>query len=666
LLADAEIPATKGYPEDMMSSLLFYAVIVLFLAGTLVSLLGAARDLRIVRLLALACTTCASILLAALSLFILVTGVPFTPAAWQLFQGFSVEFFIDRLAAFFLILIGMVSACVAVYTAGYVEHMDGGNRRNLLCGCISLFVLSMALIVASKNTISFLLFWELMAAVSFFLVMYEYSQEETRKAGIFYFVMTHLSTLFVMLGFIALYYASGSFAIAPLHTTPASLPLVTAAFLSLFVGFSIKAGIIPFHKWLPYAHPASPSPVSALMSGVMLKVAVYGLLRFIITVFSPDLWWGVLILIAGIASAVLGVIYALKEHDIKGMLAYSSIENIGIIFVGIGLFVIFSCSGLAMLATLSLLAALFHSLNHALFKSLLFLAAGSVVHATHTRDIEKMGGLSGKMPYTSVLFFTGAIAIAALPPLNGFASELLMYIAFFQSVTVVDPLIKVLLFICLALFALTSALSAACFVKAFGSIFLAQPRSKESEAAREVSLPMLVGPAILAAACVILGVFAFQILIAFGYALPIPDLFLVSVLLLIMAALTYVVLYFTASREVRISETWGCGAKSQPSSTEYTGHGFSEPIVTIFSSIYRTKKAGTKKYYDQHDCIFAEGTAEIRLLKFFEEYLYLPIARGATRATRGIARIQNGCLDTYLLYVFIAVVAVILFLGWSA
>ena len=649
-----------------MLSLLFYAVIVLFLAGTLVSLLGAARDLRIVRILSLACTTGASILLAALSLFILVTGVPFTPAAWQLFPGFSVEFFIDRLAAFFLILIGMVSACVAVYTAGYVEHMDGGNRRNLLCGCISLFVLSMALIVASKNTISFLLFWELMAAVSFFLVMYEYSQEETRKAGIFYFVMTHLSTLFVMLGFIALYYASGSFAIAPLHATPASLPLVTAAFLSLFAGFSIKAGIIPFHKWLPYAHPASPSPVSALMSGVMLKVAVYGLIRFIITVFSPDLWWGVLILIAGIASAVLGVIYALKEHDIKGMLAYSSIENIGIIFVGIGLFVIFSCSGLAMLATLSLIAALFHSLNHALFKSLLFLTAGSVVHATHTRDIEKMGGLSGKMPCTSVLFFTGAIAIAALPPLNGFASELLMYIAFFQSVTVVDPLIKVLLFICLALFALTSALSAACFVKAFGSIFLAQPRSKESEAAREVSLPMLVGPAILAAACVILGVFAFQILTAFGYVLPIPDLFLVSVLLLLMAALTYVVLYFTASREVRISETWGCGAKSQPSSTEYTGHGFSEPIVTIFSSIYRTKKAGTKKYYDQHDCIFAEGTAEIRLLKFFEEYLYLPIARGATRATRGIARIQNGCLDTYLLYVFIAVVAVILFLGWSA
>ena len=649
-----------------MIGLLFGAVVVLFLAGTVVSLPGAARDTRIIRLLSLACTAGASLLLAILSLVILITGVPFTLVAWQPFPGFSVEFFIDRLAAFFLCLIGTVAACVAVYTAGYVEHMEGGSRRNLLCGCISLFVLAMTLIVASRNTISFLLFWELMAAVSFFLVMYEYEQGETRKAGIFYFVMTHLSTLFVMLGIIALYSASGSFAIAPLHASPASLPLATAAFLALFTGFSIKAGIIPFHKWLPYADPASPSPVSALMSGVMLKVAVYGLLRFIITVFSPELWWGVLILAAGIASAVLGVIYALKEHDIKGMLAYSSIENIGIIFVGIGLFVIFSCQGLSLLATISLLAALFHSLNHALFKSLLFLTAGSVVHATHTRDIEKMGGLCGKMPYTSVLFFTGAIAIAALPPLNGFASELLIYIAFFQSVTVVDPLIKVLLFICLALFALTSALSAACFVKAFGSIFLAQPRSPESESAREVSFPMLAGPAVLAAACVILGVFAYQIFSAFGYVLPIPDLLLVSVLLLVMAALTYVVLYFTASREVRICETWGCGAKSQPSSTEYTGHGFSEPIVTIFSSIYRTRKSSTKTYYDQQDCIFAEGTAEIRLLKFFEEYLYFPVARGATRAARAIARMQNGCLDTYLLYVFLAVVAVILFLGWSA
>ncbi|MFA5221047.1 MAG: proton-conducting transporter membrane subunit [Methanoregula sp.] len=647
-----------------MIQLAFTLAVLIYLIGMFVPFAGAMQDRRFIRTISLACTIIASTILAGLSLVILVTGIPTAFTVYQPFGAFPVSFFFDRLAAFFLLIIGVVAACVALYSTGYTEHMDGGGRRNLLCGCTNLFVLAMALVVASANTVSFLLFWELMAASSFFLVMYEYAGPDTKNAGIFYFVMTHLSTLFVMLGFIALYAASGSFAIAAVHS--ADTALITVAFLSLFIGFAIKAGIIPFHKWLPYAHPASPSPVSALMSGVMLKIAVYGLVRFILSVFTLDLGWGVLILIAGTASAVLGIMYALKEHDVKGMLAYSSIENIGIIFVGIGLYVIFVALGLPLLATISLLGALFHSLNHALFKSLLFLTAGSVVHATHTRDIEKMGGLAHRMPCTSALFFVGAISIAALPPLNGFASEILIFIAFFQSVAVVDPLVKVLLFICLALFALTSALSAACFVKAFGSIFLAQPRSRESSEAKEVNRAMIAGPAILAGACIVLGIGAFQILTFAGYTLPIPDMFLVSILLLFMGALAYTVLYFTASRDVRIGETWGCGIKSLPSSTEYTGHGFSEPVVTFFSAIYRPKKTSHMTYYDAHNCLLKEGTADIRLIKFFEEYLYFPIAGASTRAAAAIARVQNGCLDTYILYVFVTVVAIILFLGVCA
>jgi formate hydrogenlyase subunit 3/multisubunit Na+/H+ antiporter MnhD subunit len=649
-----------------MIELLFFLVLALFVLGTAVPLIGAGTDRRSVRVFSLACTAAASALLAVFGLAMLLTGTTLAVTAWQAFPGIEISFFIDRLAAFFLLLIGTVAACTAVYATGYTEHMDGGNRRNILCGGMALFVLAMTLVVSSRNTFSFLFFWELMAAVSFILVMYEYRDAGTTKAGIYYFVMTQLSTLFVMLGVIALFVLTGSFAMAPVPVTPASAPLATAAFLALFFGFAIKAGIIPFHKWLFFAHPASPSPVSALMSGVMLKVAVYGLLRFLLDVFSPDLWWGVLILTFGIASAVLGVIYAFKDHDIKGILAYSSIENIGIVFVGIGLFVIFTCEGLSLLATISLLAALFHSLNHALFKALLFLTAGSVVHATGTRDIEKMGGLVTTMPYTSGLFFTGAMAIAALPPLNGFASELLLYLAFFQSTTVVDPLLKVLLFICLALFALTSALSAACFVKAFSSIFLAQPRSDAAREAREVSFTMLAGPAVLAGACIILGVFACQIFLFAGYVIPFPDLLLVSILLLFMAGLTCLVLYFTASRETRISETWGCGTKSQPAITEYTGHGFSEPVVTIFASVYRTKKSSTKTYSDNPGCLFAGGTAEIRLVAFFEEYLYRPLGRAAMKGASVVARMQNGCLDTYLLYVFIAVIGVIVFLGVAA
>jgi len=644
---------------------LFSLALIVLLAGTIFPLLAASSDRRVVRSISLSCIIIASLLLAALALQVLLSGGREFFTLYQPFPTISLSFAIDRLAAFFLLIITVVSACVALYFTEYIEHMDGQSRRNLLCGCTSLFILAMVLVVASANTLSFFLFWELMAASSFFLVMYEYSQPDTRKAGIFYFITTQLSSLFILLGIIVLFIITGSFSIQ--HLTAASAPLVTIAFLALFVGFSIKAGIIPFHKWLPYAHPASPSPISALMSAVMLKIAVYGLVRFLLDVFTPDLWWGVLILAAGTASAVLGIIYALKEHDVKGMLAFSSIENIGIIFTGIGLSVIFTALGLPDLATLSLLGALFHSLNHAMFKSLLFLTAGSVVSATHTRDIEHMGGLARRMPVTSALFFVGAVAIAALPPLNGFASELLIFISFFtSSFTVVEPLLKVLLFICLALFALTSALSAACFVKAFGSIFLALPRSPESAAAREVPRAMLIGPGMLAVACILLGVCALQIFAFVGFAVPLPDMVLVSLLLGGMAVLTYAVLYFTASREVRVSETWGCGTLSQQASAEYSGHGFSEPLDIIFSSIYRTKTTNERVFYDQKNCIFKEGKGEIRLLKVFEEYLYRPIALQSLKVAGRVSRFQNGCLDTYLLYVFITVIAMILFLGWFA
>ncbi|WP_321507195.1 proton-conducting transporter membrane subunit [uncultured Methanoregula sp.] len=648
---------------------LFIIAVLLLLLGIVIPLATAGKDRRAARTASLLCTIAASILLAILSLFVLITTQGFSWTAYQPSGFFSIAFAIDRLAAFFILIIAVVSLCVAVYSGEYIEHLDGGSRRNLLCGCMNLFILSMVLVVASSNTISFLFFWELMAASSFFLVMYEYTIPETRKAGIFYFVMTQLSTLFVLLGIIILSAGTGSFALT-LAQSPAPL-LITAAFICLFLGFSIKAGIIPFHKWLPYAHPASPSPISALMSGVMLKIAVYGLIRFLLYVFTPDLWWGLLILAAGTASAVLGIIYALKEHDIKAMLAYSSIENIGIIFIGIGLSVVLTSVNQPLLAEISLLGALFHALNHALFKSLLFLTSGSVVHATHTRDIEHMGGLSHVMPWTSALFFVGAAAMAALPPLNGFASEILIYISFFSSVSTVDPpllnpLLKVVMFICLSLFALTSALSAACSVKAFGSIFLAMPRSEESRKAREVPALMLIGPAILAAACIFLGLFALQLFGLVGLPVPEPDMLIIGLLLIVMTGLTYLVLHVTASREVRVSETWGCGTLSQQPSTEYSGHGFSEPIDIIFSAIYRTRLKNERTFFDEKNTIFREGTAEIRLLKVFEEYLYLPVSRASMRAATAISRFQNGCLDTYLLYVFFAVIAIIVYLGWFA
>lgn len=641
---------------------LFIISLGIFILGIFLPLAGTWQNRRIFRAGSHICTIAGSVLLGALSFFLLLTGNGVAWTAYQPVAGFSLSFTIDRLSAFFLLLISVVSACVALYAAEYNEHLEGGLRRNLLSACTNLFILSMVLVVASANTFSFLVFWELMAGCSFLLVMYDYSRAATRKAGLFYFVMTQLSTLFVLLGIVLLFSQTGSFAMAPAGVSPVS----AIAFVALLIGFSIKAGIIPFHKWLPYAHPASPTPISALMSGVMLKIAVYGLLRFLLDVFSPELWWGILILVMGTATAVLGIIYALKEYDIKAMLAYSSIENTGIIFMGIGLYGIFSSYQLTDLALISLLAALFHALNHAMFKSLLFLTAGSVVHATHTRDIEKMGGLIHRMPSTAGLFFVGALAIAALPPLNGFASEVLLFISFFSSIAVADPLFKVLLFLCLGLFALTSALSAACFVKAFGSVFLALPRSPECGRAKEVPFLMLLGPALLASACILLGLFAAQIFLLTGFAVPMPDLFLIGLLLLAMLVLTFAALFFTASRDVRVTGTWGCGTLSQQPAMEYSGHGFSEPIDIIFSTVYRTKMKNERTFFDQKNCIFAEGWAGIRLIKVFEEYLYLPVARASYAAAETVSRFQSGCLDTYLLYVFCAVIAVIVFLGWLA
>jgi len=447
--------------------------------------------------------------------------------------------------------------------------------------------------------------------------MFERKKADTRKSALFYFVMTQMSTTFLMFGFIAIYHITGSFEITAI---PVVSPFLKAViFLSLFIGFGIKAGVMPFHKWLPYAHSASPSNISALMSGVMIKVAIYGLVRYLVFVLTPDRWWGVMVLLFGSFSALLGIIYALKEHDIKKLLAYSSIENVGIILIGIGLYLIFQSYGFYDLAMLALIGGLFHSLNHALFKSLLFLTTGSVVNATGTRDIEKMGGLMKVMPYTGFLFLAGSAALAALPPFNGFVSELMIFQAFMQSFIIGNPFLKIMLFLGLSLFALTSALAAACFVKAFGLIFLATPRSEEARKAKEVSPSMIAGPAILAAVCLLVGIFSFQIFSSLGFNLPIPNLMLIGFESGCHIG-TGLVVHATGQQPFNAnSETWGCGITSQNSNMEYTASGFSEPILTIFRPIYRTKKKNERSFNDAGKSIFKEGNAEIQTFKVFEE-----------------------------------------------
>jgi len=611
-------------------------------------------------------TLLGSILSSIAASIILWKGNSFSYTAYSYSPAISFSFLIDQLAAFFILIISVVTIAVTIYSWDYVKHVTAHNKKNFLTALLSLFVLSMLLIIAAKNMIPFLFFWELMAILSYFLVMFDYEQKTTAKAGIFYFVMTILSTVLVMTGFFLIYHNTGIFEFTSFN---GASPVVSTAFILLLIGFGIKAGIVPFHKWLPYAHAAAPSPISALMSGVMIKVAIYGFLRVVLFVFpTPLLWWGIVVLLVGTISALLGVIYALKEHDIKRLLAYHSIENIGIIFIAIGLYLLFQSTGLFTLAQISLAAALFHTLNHALFKSLLFLAAGSVINSTETRNIEEMGGLMKRMPATAWLFLIGAISISALPPFNGFVSELMIFQTFFQSTALSFPVIKIVLFLCLALFALTSALAAACFVKAFGIIFLAQPRSQHAKEAKEAKLPMIIGESILALFCLGLGLFSAQIFSRIGAKINVsfglPNLLFVGILMIAFAFILFVVLRIVASRKTKVSETWGCGAISQQSTMEYTASGFSEPIVTIFSPIYHPQKINQRFFFDSANTQFKEGLVEIHLLKFFEEYLYLPVARGVEKVSSIIARTQNQVdIDPYLLWSFLTIITLIVIAG---
>jgi hydrogenase-4 component B len=610
--------------------------------------------------LSLLLAACASVIALAGRTGILNRPVDLLP--WHLPGGIEFSFHLDRLSALFVGIIGVVGACFSIYSFNYVEHGESNPRRNFLVATAPVFLLSMVLFVGVSDMVFQLLFWELMSITSFFLVMLGDDVAEIRKAGLFYFVMTQLSTLFLMFAFLLMYHQTGSFALTTM--TGATPALRGVVFVALLLGFGTKAGLMPFHKWLPYAHAASPSNVSALMSGVMLKVAVYGVVRYLFFVLEPEPWWGAVLLVAGSLSALLGVIYALRETDIKRILAYSSIENIGIIFIGLGLSLVFRTHGLADLALFALLAALFHAASHALFKSLLFMGAGSVIRAVGSRNIEKMGGLVKTMPVTAVLFLVGSAAIAALPPLNGFVGELMIFQSFTRSFSLGDPSAVLLLFAGLSLFALTSALAAACFVKLFGLMFLARPRSEAAADAHEVPAGMLIGPGILAALCIALGVGSYQVFTGLGYQPPLPNLLVVSLALAGFAAVIATFVYLASNRQSRVVETWACGLPPVTARMEYSAAGFSEPILTVFKWLYRTSKLVQRDYYDKQSSLLKRGFAELRTFNFFEQRLYLPVARFVQRVSGAVSRKHDADLDTFILYAFLAILALLLMVGW--
>ena len=525
---------------------------------------------------------------------------------------------LDALSSFFLLMISLVGLAASIYAVGYVTEWYGRISIGLLGSLYNAFLLSMTLVVLADNGFFFLIAWELMSLFSYFLVVTEHEKSDVRYAGLFYLIMTHIGTAFIILTFLLLFQGSGSFSFDAFRDPGHPLPdnMRTMAFVLVLIGFGTKAGIVPLHVWLPYAHPAAPSHISALMSGVMIKTAIYALLRVYFDFFGGHFpwWWGFVVLLIGAVSALLGVMYALMEHDLKSLLAYHSVENIGIILLGIGAGMIFHSYDLDELAALGLIAGLYHTINHAVFKALLFFGAGSLLYATHTRNMEEYGGLLRRMPWTGGCFLIGAVSIAALPPTNGFVSEWLVFQSLFLSYQMPSLLMKFMLPLAAAMLALTGVLALTCFAKAFGISFLALPRSSHARHAEEVPWPMRVGMGVLSAVCIALGLapmlvipfldhvstsligrsIADKMLALDGWALaPVNVEFsslsspVLGFLLVATAALGLaLVVCYGGTSPRRYSKTWACGL-NLTSRMEYSATGFVQPIKRVFSTIYQ-------------------------------------------------------------------------------
>lgn len=600
---------------------------------------------------------------------------------------------LDGLSAFFLIVIGLVGASASLYSFGYSAAYEGRYSLRILGIMLNVLLLSLSLQVLADNALTFLMMWEVMSLSAYWLVLTETDQPGTVRAASWYLAMTHVGFAALVAVFFLLSGGELTVSFANMRAQAAILPALVrgAIFVLAVLGFGTKAGIVPLHIWLPMAHPVAPSHVSAVMSGVVIKMGIYGLVRVVLDLLGGGpFWWGVVILAIGAVSALLGVLYALMEHDLKRLLAYHSVENIGIILIGIGAGLIFHSYGLMALAALGFIAGLYHTLNHASFKGLLFLGAGAVLHSTHTRNMEEMGGLIKKMPWTALFFLIGSAAISALPPLNGFASEWLVFQALLGGLNIPTPEVAVLMPIAVGMLALTSGLAAACFVKAFGISFLALPRSPEAEHAHEAPISMRLGMGILALACIGLGLAPFVVVPLIGNVLnglgglpytssaftlngsvQTPSGFgqmsttLLGLGLLVLFALVPLVMWISrVNRRSRLSDSWGCGRVGQTPRMEYTATSFAEPLRRVFSQIYRPTKELTVDFHPESKYFVQSIEYKSEITPLFERMIYEPFLRLIQAAAHQIRRLQMGSLHLYVLYVTVILIVLLLAARW--
>ncbi|MEW6601959.1 MAG: hydrogenase 4 subunit B [Nitrospirota bacterium] len=601
---------------------------------------------------------------------------------------------VDPLAGFFITVICLLSFFVSLYSTGYIKGYLGRRPVTSLVIFYCLFLAGMLMVLVADDALFFLISWEVMAAASYFLVIFENERIENRRAAFLYMVVAHVGAIAILLSFGIMAGLTTGFESFSGYTfdamRQAEFPLhwATAAFFLAFFGFAAKAGVIPLHVWLPEAHPVAPSNVSALMSGVMLKTAIYGIVRVsfdLIRVFPW--WWGAVVLIFGLVSAVMGVLYALMQHDLKRLLAYHSVENIGIILIGIGLSMVFTSFHLPMLAALALIAGLYHTMNHAMFKGLLFMGAGAVLHATGERNMEEMGGLIHRMPWTAALFLIGCVSISALPPFNGFVSEWLTFQALLLSPALPSQLLRLLIPLGAALLALTGALAAACFVKAFGVTFLGHWRGHNKPRVHEADWFMRSGMILAALTCLVLGILPTLFIEwmdiipeqligtkigasagTFGWLWLTPiaperasysgPIVFSGILLVVVAA--YLVLHVKPGTIHRVP-IWDCGFEKITSRMQYNATSFSMPIRRIFGFLFNIKeqvkltpRAAYKAYPNRLNYY-------LRVRDRFWGWMYKPVVVLSLWVSRRVGRLQQGRIQAYLIYSFITIIVLLVF-----
>lgn len=601
------------------------------------------------------------------------------------FPLLNFSFNVDLLSAFFVFVISLITLFCSIYGIGYVKHYYKKYNIGALGFFYNLFILGMYLVVTASNGLFFLIAWEIMAVASYFLVIYEREDKSNIKAGFLYLVMTHIGTAFIIFAFLLLYKFTGSFNFETIKLGSILIPLYVKdiIFILAIIGFGTKAGIIPLHIWLPSAHPAAPSHVSGLMSGVMIKTGIYMMIRLFLDILVPiPAWWGFTLLIIGSISSLLGVLYALTEHDIKRLLAYHSIENIGIILLGLGSALSFYSLGMPSLALLGLIAALFHTLNHATFKSLLFLSAGSVINETHTRNMEEYGGLIKYMPQTALFFLVGSMAISALPPFNGFFSEWLTFQSLFQGISTINIPARWIFIIAGSSLAFTGGLALACFVKAFGATFLARPRSSEVVRAKESSLSLRIGMGALATLSLLFGLFSgivtgfierigrdlsiFHDTSSFVSASDHGSItagnfsFISAPIIFAMLVSVYIVVYLSSkyiihrNQKVIIGSTWDCGTNLTPR-MEITSTGFAHSIITIFKGLLKPSLQHEVEYHDAESRFLPKSRTVLMGVKdIYQIYFYKPLGIVVATLSERTKSIQSGNINAYILYIFIA------------